>query len=627
MQPSENPDIAQLARELYPTESASFLAALDQTVEDWTATSRDAQAQQAADLANSAQAADPANPAMFSQQDVLLITYGDQFRSDIPKEKPLNALCQFAEQRLRELCSYIHILPFFPSTSDDGFAVSDYSRVDPELGDWEPITRTSGSFRMAFDLVLNHSSASHDWFRRFLAGESPYDRYYHQRPAEYDSAQVVRPRTHPLLTPFTRPNGEKVFVWTTFSEDQVDLNYSAPELMIEIIGILLLYISRGASMIRLDAIAYLWKEDGTTCIHHPNAHNAVKLFRALVDHLGLDTVLLTETNVPHQENISYFGNGSDEAHMVYNFALPPLTLEAFISGSATSLRRWAATLPQESGTTTFLNFLASHDGIGVTPATDWLSEERFDHLVETVAARGGRVSWKATPQGKVPYELNCNFFSAVADPDLPRDLRVRAFLSSQAIMLALAGVPGIYVHSLLGSESWEDGPEQLGHNRAINRQKLSLTQVDAELNDPGTLRHAVFSGFSQLIQARKRYSAFSPTARQVVLGTANSAAATTAAATAAARATTDAADATDADTPREVFAVLRESADSRVLCLTNCSAAEVVWPHGAPGSARDIVSGREVNVANGGVSLEPYLTLWLELRPEHHLGPRAGSAS
>lgn len=598
MQPSENQPIAQLARELYPTEFSRFLALLDQSVAQWTSVLRSGPANPG-NLASHTEPPAPAG-AQFTQQDVLLITYGDQFQSDRAELKPLDALCQFAEQRLRDLCSYIHILPFFPSTSDDGFAVSDYSRVAPELGDWEPITRTSRSFRMAFDLVLNHSSASHDWFRRFLAGEAPYDRYYIKRPAEYNSAQVVRPRTHSLLTPITRPNGEIVFVWTTFSEDQVDLNYSAPELMIEIINVLLLYISRGASMIRLDAIAYLWKEDGTPCIHHPNAHNAVKLFRAVVDHMELNTVLLTETNVPHQENISYFGNGRDEAHMVYNFALPPLTLEAFISGSATQLSTWAATLPQESGSTTFLNFLASHDGIGVTPAADRLSEERFDHLVETVAARGGRVSWKSAPQGKVPYELNCNFFSAVADPELPRKLRVRAFLSSQAIMLALAGVPGIYVHSLLGSLNWEDGPEQLGHNRAINRQKLSLSQVDAELDNPGSLRHEVFTGFSRLIRARKSSAVFAPSARQEVLSVGASA-------------------------PHEVFAVLRESADSRVLCLTNCSAAEVVWPTATASALREIITGRSIAMAEHGIVLEPYQTLWLDL--ESHAGSYSGRAA
>jgi len=613
MQPSENQRIAQLARELYPTEFPRFLAALDQCVADWKGSL-------------SASPASPDAPAAsadqkFSQQDVLLITYGDQFQSDAAELKPLDALCQFAEQRLRDLCSYIHILPFFPSTSDDGFAVSDYSRVDPELGDWEPITRTSRSFRMAFDLVLNHSSASHDWFHRFLAGEAPYDRYYIQRPAEYNATQVVRPRTHPLLTSLTRPNGESVLVWTTFSEDQVDLNYSAPELMVEMINVLLLYISRGASMIRLDAIAYLWKEDGTPCIHHPNAHNAVKLFRALVDHLELDTVLLTETNVPHQENISYFGNGRDEAHMVYNFALPPLTLEAFISGSAIQLSRWAATLPQESGSTTFLNFLASHDGIGVTPAADRLSDERFDHLIETVAGRGGRVSWKSTPQGKVPYELNCNFFSAVADPELPRDLRVRAFLSSQAIMLALAGVPGIYVHSLLGSLNWENGPEQLGHNRAINREKLSLTQVDAELDEPASLRHEVFTGFSQLIRARKSSAAFAPSARQEVLGVG----AATGTSSAPDPATADPATADPASAPHEVFALLRESDRSRVLCLTNCSAAEVVWPTATAGALREIVAGRSIAVAEHGIVLEPYQTLWLDLAS--HAGSYSGRAA
>lgn len=577
-EPYDRDRLDRLARELYSVRYEEFLTRLFPLLDSWRRKLNPAR-----------------GPARFSERDVLLITYGDQFR---PVDgSALHGLERFAESYLKEIVSWIHILPFFPFTSDDGFSVTDYRRVDPALGDWKPIERMSRTFRMAFDLVLNHTSASHRWFQGFLRQEDRYREFYHHRSADYDSSRVARPRTHPLLTPFTMVDGSVRHVWTTFSADQVDLNYEKPEVMLEMIDTLLYYVERGASMIRLDAVAYLWKEDGTSCIHLRRTHLAVKLFRAVVEYLGLDTVILTETNVPHEENVSYFGNGNDEAHMVYNFALPPLTLQAFIDGTAEHLRRWAATLPERSEHTTFLNFLASHDGIGVTPAAEWLAQEEFDRIVRTVQDRGGLVSRKSTPEGEIPYELNVSWFNAVADSSLPEELRIRAFLSSHTIMMALAGVPCVYVHSLIGSQNWNEGPEGQGHHRAINREKPELDRITKELATEGSRRNRIFNGMRTIIGARRREPCFSPTSSQRILSATS-----------------------------EVFAVVRRVPEGSscnpgrtVLCLANTAPNDVKYRAAGvelPPRMRDLITGRTVSPGrNGTIALEPYETLWLEVSP------------
>lgn len=374
----------------------------------------------------------------LSERDTLVITYADQFQR--PGTKPLTLLREFAQIFLEGMITGIHILPFFPYSSDDGFSIIDYCQVNPAWGTWEDIQALSNSYLLMADLVLNHCSKESLWFQKFLAGEEPYTRYFITLPPDTDVSGVFRPRTHPLLTRFETSQGPR-WVWTTFSEDQVDLNYGEPAVLLSMIDILLFYIRMGIRIIRLDAIAYLWKELGTSCLHHPKTHGVVKLLRALVDELAPGTLLITETNVPHKENISYFGEG-DEAHLVYQFALPPLILDAFIRSDSRKLQQWAMDLELPGEGMSFFNFCASHDGVGVLPARGILSEEEIEGLVQAVVERGGYISYKSTPQGEVPYELNINYFSAVAENALSEDLRVKKFLASQSILLAMPGGTG-----------------------------------------------------------------------------------------------------------------------------------------------------------------------------------------
>ena len=445
----------------------------------------------------------------------ILIAYGDHIQSE--GEPPLAVLNQFAHDHLRGLVGGVHILPFYPYTSDDGFSVVDYGRVDMALGDWSLVRAIGKDFRLMFDLVLNHISVSSEWFQGFLRDEAPYRDYILTAPPETDLSAVVRPRTHPLLTPFETAAGTR-YVWTTFSDDQVDLNYANPAVLLEVIKTLLFYAQQGADYIRLDAIAYLWKIPGTACIHLTQTHYVVQLFRDVLDAAAPWVKLITETNVPHAENLSYFGDGHDEAQMVYQFALPPLLLDAFYSADARVLSGWASNLRTPSEATTFFNFTASHDGIGVRPAAGLLPEASINALIEGVKARGGQVSYKSNSDGsQSAYELNITYFDALAIHGESLLRSVDRFIASQAIMLALAGVPGIYLPSLFGAANWQGGVRQTGRARTINREKFNLVTLLQRLNDLTTRVGQVFQRYSHLLKLRRGQAAFEPQTPQRVL--------------------------------------------------------------------------------------------------------------
>jgi len=448
--------------------------------------------------------------------DSILITYGDNFIEE--GKPPLANLRDFADAKLRDIFSSIHILPFFPYSSDDGFSIIDYYKVNPSLGTWREIQEIGSVFKLMSDLVLNHCSAKNDWFLKFLHDDPHYRNYFISVDKDTDVSMIVRPRTHPLLTLFETDRGTE-YVWTTFSADQVDLNFSNSDVLLEMLKVLLFHIKNGIQIIRLDAIAYLWKELGHPSIHHEKTHAVVKLFRAILNVAAPWVVIITETNVPHAENISYFGNMDDEAHMVYQFSLPPLVLDAFRREDTRHIQKWASELPDTLGKTTFFNFLASHDGIGLLPAKGILSEEEINGLVETTKERGGFINYKSTPEGEIPYEMNITYLGAIAEKELPVSVRARKFLASQALMLTLRGVPGIYVHSLLGSENYPAGVKQTGQNRSINREKLSYSEVMQELNTPGTLRNRIFSGFQDMLKIRRQEPSFHPAGRMQVMPT------------------------------------------------------------------------------------------------------------
>jgi glycosidase len=532
----------------------------------------------------------PVDPAQrVTERDVMLITYGGSLWE--PDTAPLQTLHRFLQQYLAGVLSAVHVLPFFPYSSDDGFSVIDYTAVNPSLGDWPDMRRIAQSFKLMFDAVINHISAQSDWFQAFLKGDPDYQDFFIRVDPAVDLSQVVRPRSLPLLTPVQTSRG-KQYVWTTFSADQIDLNFAHPAVLLKVVDVLLFYLSQGMSFIRLDAIAYMWKRIGTGCIHLDETHTVIKLFREIFDLVAPSVAIITETNVPHAENVSYFGDGTDEAQLVYQFTLPPLMLHAFATGDAVVLSDWAAQIKKVSDSTTFFNFTASHDGIGVRPVEGILSEAEVSALVERAQAHGGAVSFKTNGDGsQSPYELNINYFDALSDPasDEPLDLQVRRFIASQAIQLAFMGMPGIYIHSLLGSRSWQAGVEQTGRLRSINRENLRMSAVTAELSDPGSLRSRVFSAYRDLIARRIREKAFHPIAPQTVLRL-----------------------------QPAVFSLLRTSPDGaeHIVALHNVANRRVqvdlsAVPLAGVSVYHDLVSGRRVD-AGEKLDVEPYQVLWLK---------------
>ncbi len=451
------------------------------------------------------------------QNDIMLITYGDSMVK--AGEAPLKTLHRFLNNHAKDLLSSVHLLPCFPYTSDDGFSVIDYWKINPDLGDWADVKALSNDYELMFDGVINHISQSSDWFQGYLKGEEQYREFFVEANPDRDYSSVTRPRALPLLTAFETAHGTK-HVWTTFSEDQIDLNFRCPQVFQKIVELMLFYVEQGASFIRLDAIGFMWKELDTPCLHQPQVHALIQAMRAILGAVAPHLKLITETNVPHKDNISYFGNGENEAHLVYQFPLPPLTLHTIQTGKSDQIVDWMASLEPCSDTTTFFNFLASHDGIGVRPVEGILNKEQVQGLLKGVESNGGRVSYKDNGDGtQSPYELNINYFDAVRDNNAADQTNLNRFMAAQSILLSMAGVPGLYIHSLLGSQNDIDGLESLGYNRAINREKLDADMVVSELNDPQTRRYQVLKRFESLLTLRKSEPSFMPNASQRVVKT------------------------------------------------------------------------------------------------------------
>ncbi|MCP8617876.1 sugar phosphorylase [Salirhabdus salicampi] len=513
-----------------------------------------------------------------TENDVMLITYGDSIKET--GKAPLQTLREFLVKYANDTLTAVHILPFYPYTSDDGFSVTDYREINPDLGSWEDVNELAEHFDLMFDAVINHISKSSEWFQGYLNGDPKYKDYFIEADPSLDYSQVTRPRALPLLTPFETSRGVK-HVWTTFSEDQIDLNFKNPDVLLEILDILSMYATNGARFLRLDAIGFMWKKQGTTCMHLEETHALIKLIREVLEISAPGTILITETNVPHKDNISYFGNGYDEAQMVYQFPLPPLTLFSFLTGNARKLSEWAASLEPTTEATSFFNFLSSHDGVGMRPTEGILTSEEKQYMVDKTLESGGQVSYKDNGDGtKSPYELNINYLDALAGLEEDDNVRVDKSLAAHTILLSVIGVPGIYVHSLLGSRNYYKGVEESGINRRINREKLDLDELVKEL-ESDSLRHKIFCNMSDRIKLRRTQKAFSPNASQEVLFLDD-----------------------------RLFSIVRhnEETGDKITVLVNVSNEQVSLSN-ASIQGKDIISGRNVK---GKLVINPYQAMWIQ---------------
>lgn len=529
----------------------------------------------------------------LSERDIMLITYGDSILAeDAP---PLQILRNFVQQYCDGLFSAVHILPFYPYTSDDGFSVTDYRAVNPQLGDWNDIAGLAEYTELMFDGVINHISQHSHWFQQYLAGNPEYADYFVEADPEEDYSKVTRPRALPLLTKFDTSSGEK-HIWTTFSDDQIDLNYASERLLLEIIDVLLMYTARGARYIRLDAIGFLWKKLGTTCMHLEETHVVVQIIREVLETAAPGTIIITETNVPHNDNISYFGNGHNEAHMVYQFPLPPLTLHTLQTGNSSQLLEWLESLKPTGSSTAFFNFLASHDGIGVRPVEGILSKQEVDAMVEKVQERGGFVSFRDNGDGsKSPYELNINYMDALSHPGDSNEMKAKRFRAAGAILLSVMGVPAVYIHSLVGSRNDLKSVEETGRYRSINREKLQYEQLESELQQEGTLRNQVYKSLAELIELRINEPCFHPNAAQTVM-----------------------------PCDHRLFTIKRTSLEGEeLIALVNVadesvpitlSQLQAGWREGE--EAVDLITGTSIKWANNlHLQVQPYQVMWIK-RPK-----------
>ena len=538
------------------------------------------------------------NPAdRFSEQDVILITYGDLLTH--PNKKPLRVLTDFLGVFMHGAINTVHLLPFSPYSSDRGFSIIDYQEVDPQLGTWEEIEEMSLSFRFMFDGVFNHVSSKSRWFQEFLNGNPYFQDFFIHYPnlesiSDEERKLIFRPRTSDLLTAYNTINGP-AYLWTTFSPDQIDLNFKSEKVLLKVVQILLYYLWRGADLIRLDAVTYLWVELGTSCALLDQTHLLVQLYRAVLDVVAPRPALVTESNVPHQENLRYFGDGSGEAQMIYNFALPPLVLHAFHTGDCTRLADWAAELDPVSETATYFNFLDSHDGVGLLPVRDILNADEIALLVQRTLAHGGVISHRDLGEGsESPYELNITWFSALNRPDAGESmaLQVNRFIASRAIALVLMGVPGIYLPSLFGSVNDQEAVFASGERRSINRRSIEEKSLFRALSDPQSTAHLIAEGYGGLLKTRIQTPAFHPNAAQRILRG-----------------------------EPAVLAVWRSSPDKTqtVLALTNVSAGRkpASYPLEELGAAasvwQDLLTGRRFEAKGDALSLElkPYQVVWL----------------
>lgn len=451
----------------------------------------------------------------WNESDIVMITYGDSIVKD--GEKPLVTLKHFIDTHLSDELSAVHILPFFPYSSDDGFSVLDYSSVNESLGDWCDISAISNEYKLMADLVINHCSARSIWFENFIKGEGTGHDYFYTALPNDPLDKVVRPRTSPLLKPVTSQNGEQ-FVWCTFSHDQVDLDFSNPEVLITFVGIIKQYLDAGVRIFRLDAIAFLWKEIGTSCINLPQTHEVVRLLRTLIECANENAIIITETNIPNTQNLAYFGN-ANEAHAIYNFSLPPLLIYSLISGDCQALKNWLMRMPPAQNGTCYFNFIASHDGIGLRPAEGLLSDENIAKMVKTMQQFGGLISWRTSEGGsQKPYEMNIALFDALKGTvNGPDKYQFQRFLCAHSIMMSLEGIPGIYIHSLLATENDYEKYDNTHHNRAINRHRWQSELLRAQLNNIYSHHSKVLGALKRLLQIRKAQPAFHPNATQFVL--------------------------------------------------------------------------------------------------------------
>ena len=526
----------------------------------------------------------PKQKKNISEKTTLVICYGDSVYSE--KKKSIKVFQTFFQKRLKSYFNTIHFLPFYPSSSDSGFAVKDHFKVENKLGSWSDIKSISRSNNVMADMVINHSSARGLWFKNFLKKKEPGKDFFLTVDSKFNISKVVRPRDHRLLKKikiFKRPE----YLWRTFSPDQIDLNFKNPSVLIQFIKIMIHLINNGVTIFRLDAIAYLWKENRTKCINLKQTHQIIKLLRIIINLLNIQTTIITETNLPEKENLSYFGS-NDEANWIYNFSLPPLLIHALLFENSSYLNKWSENLPNTKSGNSYLNFIASHDGIGIRPTEGLFNEKTLKNFLKRLKKNGSKFSFrKIQNKSKKVYEANITIFDALkkSDYDKKGEFYLERYVSAHAIMVSFEGIPAIYFNSIFGTSNDEAKFIITGNNRDVNRYKWNLKNITNKLKDNKTKQSIFYNKICNLLNIRRKQKAFHPNASRLNL-----------------------------DFGPKIFGFKRISKDKKqtIICITNLSSNIQKTKINLKNQKVKNLMNSEINFENKKfLILKPFETVWL----------------
>ena len=525
----------------------------------------------------------------WSEKTLLLITYADNVNQGV-RGKTISDFTFFFKKYFSSFIDTIHFLPFFTSSGDGGFSVKNHEEIDPNFGNWEEVTKLSKNTNIMTDLVLNHASSEGKWYQNFIENKNPGKDYFFTIDKNYDCTNVIRPRDHDLLKEVKLKSESKI-LWCTFSYDQIDLNFRNPNVLLEFIKLIIKLTTYGAKIFRLDAVAFLWKESGTTCLNLPETHEIIKLLRDIVDQLDENIIIVTETNLPKNENLSYFGK-NDEAHWIYNFPLPPLIIYTFLFGDSSAITKWSMKMPPAQFGNAYLNFIASHDGIGMRPAEGVLSDEEINNMLARLKENGSEFSMRKLKAAKDKvYEANISLFSALqhTDSDNSGIFALDRLIASHCIILAIEGVPAIYFNSFFATQNDQNSYLKNGVKRDLNRHKWNYLDLVSRIDDKASLENKCFSILRELILIRKSQPAFHPNATQFTL-----------------------------NIDKSIFSVWRQSRDRKqsIFAITNVTSSKFILNTNMINLIDDEkwfdLLNPETNFQdNEQIQLKPYQTIWI----------------
>tara|TARA_A100001015_G_C15031146_1_gene733300 strand:- start:549 stop:2273 length:1725 start_codon:yes stop_codon:yes gene_type:complete len=523
---------------------------------------------------------------LWDQEDCFLITYSDSIKKK--SKDNFKILDSFLDQYCKDF-SFIHILPFYPYSSDDGFAVIDYNQVESENGNWDDFSKISSKYKVMADLVINHCSSQNQLFKNYLNNTEPGSDFFISSKKKFNNfSKVVRPRSSELSKK-VKVKGKKEYVWCTFSHDQIDFNFKNPKVLLYFLRVIKFYIDRGSQALRLDAVAFLWKQIGTKCINLPETHVIIRLIRLIVEDYSSSCLIITETNVPNHENLSYFGN-NNEAHCIYNFSLAPLVIHAIISENSTYLKQWSRSMPPAQQGNSYLNFLSTHDGIGMRPLEGILPDKELKKFIKTLQDSGAYLTYRISQNKETVYEVNTTLLDAFKKTYKGKDnLKTKRFVLAHEILLSMEGIPAIYIQNLLGSNNDLRKMKISKKFRSVNRKNWDYDDLLNKLNNRSSINSKIYTSIIRLVKIRKKQPAFHPNATQFTLQLKN-----------------------------DLFGIWRQSIDrsQSIFCISNLtkekknvSLLEINLI--STNDWYDILTGKKIENLSGNFALNAYQSIWL----------------